>query len=230
MTLRHRGTNWKGGLFRRALAPGTGDRLDIPEGELTPRVRTTLADLMGELRLLRRDLQREKARADRLEALADQDGLTPCLNRRAFVRELSRMLAFAERYRVPSSLVYFDVDRMKRINDRLGHAAGDAVLCHVARALMENVRSFDVVGRLGGDEFAVLLTQIDSDTAAAKAKSLAEAIETRPALWNGLELQVRVTFGLHTFCRAEPADAVLDAADRAMYVRKKGPTSPRAAA
>ena len=204
--------------------------LGIPECELTPKVRATLAGLIGELRHLRLDLEREKTRAHRLEALADQDTLTPSLNRRAFLRELSRMLAFAERYQAPSSLVYFDVNEMKRINDGFGHAAGDAALHHVANALVENVRSFDVVGRLGGDEFAVLLVQADRDCALAKARTLVEAIEKSPVAWNGSELQVRVAFGVHTFSRGEPVDEALDAADRAMYARKKVPTSPRAAA
>jgi diguanylate cyclase (GGDEF)-like protein len=179
---------------------------------------------------LRLDLEREKERAHHLETLADQDALTPILNRRAFIRELSRMLAFAERYQAPSSLVYFDVNEMKQINDGFGHAAGDAALRHVATALVENVRSFDVVGRLGGDEFAVILAQVDSARALAKARTLVEAIEYRPAAWNESELHVRVAFGVHTFSRAEPVDRVLDAADRAMYARKNLPTSPRAAA
>ena len=204
--------------------------LGIPEGELTPKVRATLEGLIGELRHLRLDLEREKTRAHHLEALADQDSLTPSLNRRAFIRELSRMLAFAERYQAPSSLVYFDVNEMKQINDGFGHAAGDAALRHVATALVENVRSFDVVGRLGGDEFAVILAQVDSARALAKARTLVEAIECRPAAWNGSELHVRVAFGVHTFARFEPVDEALDAADRAMYARKNLPTSPRAAA
>ncbi len=229
MTLRKRrmsgGDGCRGGL---AIDPGA--HLGIPEADLTPRVRAALAGLMGELDHLRLDLAREKKRAHRLAALADRDVLTPCLNRRAFLREVSRMLAFAERFRTPSSLVYFDVNGMKRINDGFGHAAGDAALCHVAHALADNVRSFDVVGRLGGDEFAVVLVQADSDCASTKARSLAEAIEDRPARWNGRDLQVRVTFGIHTFCRAEPIEDALNAADRAMYARKKAPTPPRAAA
>jgi diguanylate cyclase (GGDEF)-like protein len=218
------------GNFLSVPHVGASALLGIPEGELTPQVRAALAGLIGELRHLRLDLEREKERAHRLAALADQDALTPCLNRRAFLGELSRMLAFTERYRTPSSLVYVDVNDMKRINDSLGHGAGDAALCHVASALTENVRSFDVVGRLGGDEFAIALAQVDHYCALAKAQSLAEAIEGRPARWSGRDLEVRVAFGVHTFCRAVPVEDALDAADRAMYARKKVPTPPRAAA
>jgi len=204
--------------------------LGIPDGELTPKTRSALDRLFREVRHLRLDLERTRKRALDLEALADQDALTPGLNRRAFIRELSRMLAFAERYQAPSSLVYFDVNDLKQINDGYGHAAGDAALRHVAAVLVENVRSFDVVGRLGGDEFAVILAQVDGDGALAKACSLAEAIEGRPVAFDGCDLDVRVAFGVHTFCGSERVDEALHAADRAMYERKRTPRSPRAAA
>ena len=197
--------------------PDSASFLGIPEAELTPKVRAALDRLMGEVQVLRADLERANQRSHHLEALADQDALTRGLNRRAFIRELSRMLAFAERYQVPSSLVYFDVNEMKRINDGLGHAAGDAALRHVATVLVENVRSFDVVGRLGGDEFAVILAQVDGEAAIAKAETLAQAVESRPASWNGSTFDVHVAFGVHTFFGAEPVDETLHAADRAMY-------------
>ena len=227
-------SGWPGlpeGPFRASVEPtDSGAVLGVPEAELTPQVRAALDQLMSEVQTLRGDLERARRRSRRLEALADQDALTPGLNRRAFIRELSRMLAFAERYQVPSSLVYFDVNEMKRINDGFGHAAGDAALRHVATVLIENVRSFDVVGRLGGDEFAVILAQISNHGAIAKAHTLAQAIEARPAAWNGSDLDIQVTFGVHTFFGAEPVDEALHAADRAMYARKKDPTSPREAA
>lgn len=204
--------------------------LGIPESELTPKIRAAVDRLIRDVKRLRLDLERAKERALHWETLADQDALTSGLNRRAFIRELSRMLAFAERYQAPSSLVYFDVDGMKRINDGFGHAAGDAALRHVATLLMENVRSFDVVGRLGGDEFAVILALVDGEGALAKARSLAKAIESRPAAWNGSGLDVRVSFGVNTFSGRECVDEALHAADRAMYKRKRTPKSSRAAA
>ena len=78
-----------------------------------------IAELRAEVALL-------SARLAEAEGLADRDALTPLLNRRAFMRELSRAQAFAERYDAPASLVYFDIDGLKAVNDRLGHAAGDA--------------------------------------------------------------------------------------------------------
>ena len=83
--------------------------------------------------------------------------MLPLLNRRAFVRELTRYISFAGRYNTPASLIYFDLNHLKKTNDTLGHAAGDAVLAHFTEVLTAHVRDSDSVGRLGGDEFGVLL-------------------------------------------------------------------------
>ncbi len=96
-----------------------------------------------------------------MEKTADQDQLLPLLNRRAFVRELTRYIAFTGRYNTPASLIYFDLNHFKQINDTHGHAGGDAALEHFAETLLSHVRDSDCVGRLGGDEFGVLLTHAD---------------------------------------------------------------------
>jgi diguanylate cyclase (GGDEF)-like protein len=193
----------------------------VPEDELTPRVRDVLLGLMGEVDHLRRQLEDAQSRISYLERLADEDALMPIANRRAFVRELSRMLSFAERYGTPVSIVYFDLNGLKRINDEHGHAAGDAALQHVARTLVESIRNSDIVGRLGGDEFGVLLVQTDEETARRKAETLAVAIATRPLLWQGQEIALSAAYGTHSFTGAENAASVLDAADRAMYDCKR---------
>ena len=192
----------------------------IPASELTPKVRVALGQPMAELQRLRDELERAKKRLNQLEALADRDALTPVLNRRAFVRELSRMMAFTVRYKTPSSVLYFDVNGMKQINDSLGHAAGDAALNHLAGVLVRSVRASDVVGRLGGDEFAVALAQTGREGALEKAESLTEAVQSQPAIWNGAALEVRVAYGIHTFAEKEPVDEALHAADQAMYEHK----------
>ena len=140
--------------------------MGIPAHELTPKVRAAIGELMEEVDSLRREVQIQRERADRNEKLADEDALLPVVNRRAFVRELSRNMTFAQRYGTPSSVLYFDVNNMKTVNDSFGHSAGDAVLREVAATLLDNIRNSDVVGRLGGDEFGVILAQADEDVAA----------------------------------------------------------------
>jgi diguanylate cyclase (GGDEF)-like protein len=193
----------------------------VPENEMTPRVREALMGLLGEVDRLRRDLEEARSRIAYLERLADEDTLMPIANRRAFVRELSRMMAFAQRYGTPASVIYFDVDGLKSINDQFGHAAGDAALLHIAQTLIDSVRNSDIVGRLGGDEFGVLLVQTDEPTALHKAASLAVAITERPLLWQGGEIALSASYGTHSFHGTEDVGAALAAADRAMYLRKK---------
>jgi diguanylate cyclase (GGDEF)-like protein len=195
--------------------------LGIPEAEFTPKVRDAIMTLMAEVDALRRDLRVSEARIRSLEQLADEDALAPIANRRAFVRELSRAMSFAERYGRPSAVLYFDLDGLKRINDAFGHAAGDAALLHVARVLEANIRDTDTVGRIGGDEFGVILAQADEAQAIEKGTALAQAIARAPLSWQGKALQLSVSWGSHAFQSVgDPAHA-LDAADRQMYLRKK---------
>jgi diguanylate cyclase (GGDEF)-like protein len=193
----------------------------VPEAEMTPRVRQALMGLLGEVDRLRRELDDARNRISFLERLADEDSLMPIANRRAFVRELSRMMAFAQRYGTPSSVVYFDLNGLKTLNDEYGHAAGDAALQHIAQTLVDSVRNTDVVGRIGGDEFGVLLVQTDAETALHKADALAAAISSRPLLWQGKEITLSAAYGTHSFDGSENAAEALDAADRAMYLRKR---------
>ncbi len=204
-----------------AAAHDVVDVAGIPEAELTVNVRRAFAALMEEVDQLRRQLDDAKTRINFLEKLVDEDPLMPVVNRRAFVRELSRMMAYAQRYGAPSSIVYFDVNGLKRINDQHGHAAGDAVLVAVAQVLTENVRATDVVGRLGGDELGVLLVQTDQAQAWRKAGELAELIDRRTIEYQGTALSVSVAYGVYTFAQGDNAGSVIDAADRAMYELKK---------
>src|SRR5579872_6036762 len=136
-----------------AAAPPADDArfLGIAESELTPAVRAAIAVLMVELDDLRTEVRRLKARLLEAEAAADQDPLTSAKNRRAFIRELKRAAALRQRYGAPAAIVYFDIDDFKQVNDRYGHAAGDAALQAVADRLSAHVRESDVVGRMGGD-------------------------------------------------------------------------------
>ncbi|MGF1629798.1 MAG: GGDEF domain-containing protein [Kiloniellaceae bacterium] len=196
--------------------------MGIPESELTPKVRQALQQLMAEVYSLRQDLDDARQRVGYLEQLADQDTLAPVLNRRAFVRELSRMAAFEERYGAAGAVLYFDVNDMKVINDTYGHAAGDAMLKRICEILLRDTRASDVVGRLGGDEFGVILAQAGLEPAAIKAAKLAEAIAADRVVWNGISLGVTVAHGAHTLSEGQHADDALEAADRAMYANKRG--------
>lgn len=193
----------------------------IPEAELTPKVRVAIEMLMAEVQRLRVDIDQAQKRVGYLEKLADEDTLVPVANRRAFVRELGRIVAYAERYGTESSVLYFDINGFKRINDTHGHAAGDAALRQVGGLLLENIRESDIVGRLGGDEFGVILAQADSQTAVEKAATLANAVESQPFVWEGHNIAIRVAYGIYSFSGQENAGEALARADKAMYLDKQ---------
>ncbi|HUC68598.1 MAG TPA: diguanylate cyclase [Stellaceae bacterium] len=193
----------------------------VAETELSPKLRQAIMGLMGEVDSLRRQLGEAQQRIDYLERLADEDPLMPIANRRAFVRELTRMMSFAQRYGSPASIVYIDVNNLGQINDDHAHAAGDAALLQVARVLLDHVRNTDVVGRLGGDELGVLLVQTDQALAEQKAAQLAAAVAEKPLLWQGKEIPLGISYGVYSFSGGENAGDALDAADRAMYQAKR---------
>ena len=204
-----------------AVEPVPASVLGIPESEFTPRVRDAIMGLMSEVDSLRRELGDTRKRLDEVEKSADQDGLLPLLNRRAFVRELTRYIAFTGRYNTPASLIYFDLNHMKQVNDTHGHAAGDAVLKHFSDVLMAHVRDSDSVGRLGGDEFGVLLSHANQDQALKKADVLAQALRGQPVQWNGQAIEVSFAYGAFELKAGDNADIAMARADEAMYVHKR---------
>lgn len=195
--------------------------LGIPGSEFTPRVRDAIMSLMGEVERLRQELNNQRRRLSQLTAEADQDVLTPCLNRRAFVREMSRILSFVERYGLPASLVYVDLDNFKDINDRDGHAAGDAALLHVCEVIKGHIRESDLLGRLGGDEFGLILAKATQREAENKADLLAELIKASPLVWKGKAIRMSFTTGAYEFKAGENPAETMARADRAMYERKQ---------
>jgi diguanylate cyclase (GGDEF)-like protein len=176
--------------------------------------------LMGEVEELRQALQIMGQRLAEAERLADRDVLTPLYNRRAFVREVQRAIALTRRHQTPASLIYFDLDGFKGVNDRFGHAAGDTVLVAVAERLLAEVRASDVVGRIGGDEFAVLLQHADAEAALAKAGALAQAIGSQPVVCGVHRITVGLTYGVRQVGDVDSAEQALSEADAAMYLRK----------
>ncbi|MDA0951762.1 MAG: GGDEF domain-containing protein [Proteobacteria bacterium] len=202
--------------------------IGIPPAEMTPHVRKAIVRLLDELERLRVELSETRSRIEYLERLADQDALAPVANRRAFMRELGRTIAYSSRHKIDSSVVYFDLYKMKQINDRYGHAIGDAALLHVASILLKRVRNSDLIGRLGGDEFGLIMPNSDREGAVAKASRIAKeigttpiSVEGRPLMIDGEAIHVAVSFGVHHVGSADDATSALAKADKAMYVHKR---------
>ena len=160
--------------------------------------------------------------ADRLARLSETDALTGLANTRGFFRRLDSELDRSRRYRTPLALLLVDLDRLKAINDRHGHRAGDEAIRTVAGVIRSELRRADLGARLGGDEFAILA----SSTAMAPAVALAGRIaaKTRRA---SPPYRLTTSIGVAAFepvaGRGAPDAATLvRAADRAMYDAKRG--------
>jgi diguanylate cyclase (GGDEF)-like protein len=175
------------------------------------------------LRALERLARERDALAARLavaEELADRDPLAPVFNRRAFLRELHRTMSEVERYKTPAAVLYLDLDGFKALNDGYGHAAGDAVLRHVALLLLDSVRESDVVGRLGGDEFGVILNRANAAEARAKGDALSNKINSSAIIYAGVPHHVRASVGVHPIAIVEDPETAIARADEAMYAEK----------
>lgn len=151
-----------------------------------------------------------------------RDGLTRLFNRRKFAEEAERECARARRYGRPLSLVLFDADHFKAVNDTWGHLRGDAVLQRIAAAAREMTRTEQVLARIGGEEFAVLCPEVDRDGAAVLAERLREAFGA--LVHEDAERRFRVTcsFGVASWSERMSAFTELHrAADAALYVSKQ---------
>jgi diguanylate cyclase (GGDEF)-like protein len=204
----------------REPALRAAELLGVPVSHLTPQVRAAFNAMMGEIDNLRLDIEQIKYQLAEASESADYDPLAPVYNRRAFMREASRVLAMVRRHEIEASMIYFDLNAFKNINDTHGHAAGDVVLRAVAESLLRHTRETDIVGRIGGDEFAVVLTYLNADAAKTKAETLAAAICTEKVLHEGEQLSVNAAFGLSHFNTSDSAEKLLAKADEAMYADK----------
>lgn len=190
-------------------------------------MRSLAMRLAAEVERLAAQLQHSRARVSDLEAMIEIDPLTELLNRRGFERELKRALAYVKRYGTYAALLFIDLDAFKPVNDRYGHAAGDAVLKAVAATLTRHVRASDVVARLGGDEFVVLLWNVTEAAAIAKAAALETMIAAAPVRSGTATLTVGASAGVAPIGPADTAAELLSRADAAMYARKYARKSAR---
>ncbi|MCY4373402.1 MAG: GGDEF domain-containing protein [Spirochaetaceae bacterium] len=167
----------------------------------------------------------ERLRAELAEArlLARLDPLTRAWNRRAIVELLERELERARRERGRVAVLFIDLDRFKRINDRHGHAAGDAVLCEAAARMRAVVRPYDAVGRYGGDEFVVIIAGTGAGRGAARAAAaVASGLRERPVATPAGEVRVTASIGVAVASAgARDPDRLIADADRAMYAAKR---------
>jgi diguanylate cyclase (GGDEF)-like protein len=174
---------------------------------------------------LEHELTVQKDRADRyaldMAKLASVDDLTGLTNRREFLGQLDSMAETARRLQQPLTLAMIDIDHFKPINDRFGHAVGDAVLMAIGAACRTAVRTEDVIGRLGGEEFAMLMPVTDQQAAYRIVDRLREAVAAIVIpTGTGESVSVTISVGLAVFANQQ-IDQLLLNADRALYLAKE---------
>lgn len=158
-------------------------------------------------------------RAHKKDVLTDM--LTGIANRRAYEFELNRRIAQWERDGTPLILVLIDIDHFKKLNDRYGHPAGDAVLQAVAQTLQITIRKADLAARYGGEEFAIILPGINFDEAKDVAERIRRLIEAQRFSYASLTLRVAVSIGISQLLTGEDADPFTKRADAALYSAKE---------
>jgi diguanylate cyclase (GGDEF)-like protein len=160
---------------------------------------------------------------EKLRHAAFHDNLTGTYNRQYFQEALEREMQRAQRYRHPLSVIMFDIDSFKRINDTYGHHTGDAVIRAVGQMVLQNSRRSDIVVRYGGEEFAILLPETGLASAIAKAESCRATVAATDVEADGHVIRVTISLGVATFSptqRLSPDDFIRGA-DQALYLSKR---------
>ncbi|MFW2364874.1 MAG: HDOD domain-containing protein [Desulforhopalus sp.] len=213
---------------------------DIDPGLMKPysQMLQEANDALGKLNLsyeqLVLELQESKEKAERfanelreanvqLEQLASRDGLTNLYNHRYFQDILGQEIARSKRYGRPLSLIMFDIDFFKKVNDTYGHPAGDQVLVNLAEAISNAVRPNDIIARYGGEEFAVILPETNRTGMKVFAERMRRCVEGVTTTVKGSPIKVTISGGGTEFSPDSGVSQqdLLDSADRGLYMSKE---------
>jgi diguanylate cyclase (GGDEF)-like protein len=201
--------SWVNGEKIRRSELKDGDKIQLGSATI---LKFTYHDVLDE------DFQRQMFES------ASRDMLTQAYNKRFFSERLSSEFAFAQRHKSALSLIIFDLDHFKKINDTHGHLAGDQVLAGVARLVQPMIRSEDVFARYGGEEFVILSRSTDPPSAAVVAERVRVSIEEHDFEFEGTRIPVTLSVGYAAMPHEKikrPEDLVA-AADHALYEAKRG--------
>ncbi|NNG01579.1 MAG: GGDEF domain-containing protein [Desulfobacteraceae bacterium] len=214
---------------------------DIPEKDMKPfsqilqeanaelgRLNMSYEQLLKEYRQAKEKAERlaadlQKAN-DKLQDLAYKDGLTGLNNHRQFQELMDKELSRSIRYKRPFSLILFDLDHFKKINDTYGHPAGDFVLKKVSRVLGEAIRASDTASRYGGEEFAMILPETDLKGAAILCERVRKSIADQKMTTGDVDIRVTVSCGFTSYNTDFPKTTkaeLIAAADKALYNSKR---------
>jgi diguanylate cyclase (GGDEF)-like protein len=163
----------------------------------------------------------ENAYHEEIYRLTTIDGLTQVFNKRYFLETLEREIGRAQRYRRDLSLIIFDIDHFKKINDTYGHLAGDHVLKHLALVIKSRIRREDILSRYGGEEFTIILPEIDRENASQFADKIRRLIEKAVFKFEDTEIPITISIGVAAYA-PESGDVAefIKVADDKLYQAK----------
>jgi two-component system, cell cycle response regulator len=166
----------------------------------------------------------ENAYHEEIYRLTTVDGLTQVYNKRYFLETLEREMGRAQRYGRDLSLIMFDIDHFKQVNDTFGHLAGDYVLKQLASVIRARIRREDVLARYGGEEFAIVLPEIDRHNALIFAEKVRKLIERARFKFEDTDIPVTVSVGVASLGRevTEPLEFIKAADDRLYEAKSAG--------
>jgi diguanylate cyclase (GGDEF)-like protein len=174
------------------------------------RLRRDFSKKIEEMRIL-------QARAEQFERLALVDSLTGLSNRRVAEGRLAAEADRSKRYGHPLTVISFDLDKFKQINDTYGHAAGDQVLKEFARRLTSTIRRSDIAARMGGDEFLILLPECDT----SQVQALLARLRPMETEYGGTKIPICFSAGWVGYEKGETTEQFLERADRILYAEKR---------
>jgi two-component system, cell cycle response regulator len=213
-----------GAIFIEDLSSANGTHLNGDKLMLRQQLRDGDKITLGSTTILKftyHDTLDEDFQRKMVEA-ALRDGLTGAFNKKYFMDHLSSEFSFALRHGTPLSLVMFDGDHFKRVNDTFGHLAGDAVLVHLARIAQESVRTEDLFARYGGEEFAVICRGISMHQAAHLGERLRRGVEQQIIEYHGKPIPITISVGVSGIPELglRTPEELIEAADAALYAAK----------
>ncbi len=198
-------------------------RITEPHGYIIKPFNTKDLQSNIEMTLYKHEMERKlQENQEKLRQMAITDYLTGIFNRRHFFELAETELERARRYQHPFSIILFDIDRFKRVNDTYGHAAGDQVLCTITAQCRENLRENDIFARYGGEEFVILLPETSLERAKKMAERTRENIANFAIEIGDASISITISFGVASLANGTLAlDELLARADKALYASKE---------
>ena len=180
-----------------------------------------VTELLQKVANLERQLKEEQRKVAQLTEMCETDSLTQIGNRRKFVKDLESIISYNKRYKRQSALIFFDINKIKYINDNFGHDTGDRAIIFTAQTLKEYIRDTDGLYRFGGDEFIIILHNVSKDMAEQKMLDIQIDFNSKKFEYQDYVNTLTISAGLEMIEGNTCPTMLINSADRKMYEEKR---------